>query len=151
MFVTLSGIIVPGHPTIKVLLFVWIIALQLLRESYTALPSATCKEVRLLQPLNTQLPTLVTLAGIVMEVRLLQPQKARSPILVTPSGMVMEVRPYQPSKALPPMLVTFSGMTVLEHPTMRVLLFVWIIALQLLRESYTALPSATFKEVRLLQ
>ena len=49
------------------------------------------------------------------------------------------------------MLVTLSGMTVEEQPAIKVLLPVSMIALQPLRESYFAFPSATIMEVRLLQ
>ena len=48
------------------------------------------------------------------------------------------------------MLVTSSGMTVVEHPTIRALLLVSIIALHPPRESYTVFSSSTVMEVRLL-
>ena len=108
-------------------------------------------EVRLLQPEKALLPMLVTLFGMVMDVRLLQPEKALLPMLVTPLGMVMEVRPLQPEKALLPMLVTLFGMVVFIHPAINVFVAVSIIALQLLRESYTMFPDSTIMEVRLVQ
>ena len=63
----------------------------------------------------------------------------------------MEVRLGQLEKALSPMLVTLLGITDVEHPTIKVLLLVSIIALQPLRESYTVFPSATMISMRLLQ
>jgi hypothetical protein len=90
-------------------------------------------------------------SGMLMVVRLLQSEKAHTPMLVTPSGMVMEVRLLQLWKAEPPMLVTLSGIIVAEHPVIRVLLLVSMIALHPPRESYTAFPSATVMAVRLVQ
>ena len=46
------------------------------------------------------------------------------------------------------MLVTLSGIIVFLHPTMSVFVDVSIMALQLLRESYTLLPLATFISAR---
>lgn len=65
--------------------------------------------------------------------------------------MVIDVRPLQLLKAPPSIFVTLSGIIVLEHPAINLLVFVSIIALQLLRESYFALFSATTIEVRPLQ
>ncbi len=56
-------------------------------------------------------------------------------MLVTLFGMVMEVRPMQPEKALLPMLATLLGMMVFKHPTIKVFVAVFIIALQFSRES----------------
>ena len=53
--------------------------------------------------------------------------------------MVIDVRPLQLLKAPPSIFVTLSGIIVLEHPAINLLVFVSIIALQLLRESYFAL------------
>ena len=62
--------------------------------------------------------------------------------------MVIDVRPLQLLKAPPSIFVTLSGIIVVEHPAINLLVFVSIIALQLLRESYIALFSATTIEVR---
>ena len=56
-------------------------------------------------------------------------------MLVMLLGRVMESSATQSLKASSPMLVTLLGTTVLETPLMRVLVSVWMIALQLLRES----------------
>ena len=69
-------------------------------------------------------------------------------MLVTLLGMVTDVRPLQPENALRPMLVTLFGIIVFLHPTMSVFVDVSIMALQLLRESYTLLPLATFISAR---
>jgi ATP-binding cassette subfamily B protein len=42
--------------------------------------------------LNTLIPKLVTLLGILTEVRPVQPSKAQSSMLVTPLGMLTEIR-----------------------------------------------------------
>ena len=78
---------------------------------------------------------LVTLLGMVIEVRLLHPQNADSPMLVTLLGMVIEVRLLHHQNADSPLLVTLLGMVVVAQPAISVLLFVSMIALQLLRES----------------
>ena len=90
----------------------------------------------------------VTLEGMSMEVRLVQSQKAYSPMLVTLEGMVMEVKPEQPQKAHPPILVTLEGMIVFLQPAISVLEDVSMMALLLLRESYSVLPEATVTEVK---
>ena len=56
------------------------------------------------EPLNTLLPMLVTLAGMVMEVKPDAFWNALDPMLVTLAGMVMEVKP-DDWNALVPMLV----------------------------------------------
>ena len=71
-------------------------------------------------------------------------------MLVTLLGMVTEVRLVQSSKALLPMLVTLLGIMVFLQPTISVFDAVSIIALQLLRESYTVFPDSTTMEVRLV-
>lgn len=55
-------------------------------------------------------------------------------MLVTELGIVIAVRPL-PAKASSPIEVTELEIVVFIHPTIRVLLSVSIIALQLLRES----------------
>ncbi len=70
---------------------------------------------------------------------------------VTLLGMVMEVRLLQPSKAYLPMDVTLLGMTVFLQPAIRALDDVSMMALQLSRESYFALPVSTTIEVKPLQ
>ena len=92
----------------------------------------------------------VTLLGMMTEFRLLQRENALDPMDVTPWGMVTEVM-LQPAKALDPMDVTLLGMTVFLHPIINLLFDVFIIALQLLRESYFSLPLSTFMEIRPMQ
>ena len=74
-------------------------------------------------------------ASQVMAVRLLHPEKALFPMLITLAGMVMVVSPSQPSKAEGSILVTSSGMIVVEHPAIRALLLVSMMALHPPRES----------------
>ena len=64
-------------------------------------------------------------------------------MLVTEFGMITLVRPEQPENALPPMLVTEFGIIVFMHPTTTVFVFVYIIALQLSRESNIVFPDST--------
>ena len=90
----------------------------------------------------------VTLLGIVIEVRSEQPEKEKSPMEVTLLGIVIEVRPEQPEKEESPMEVTLLGIIVDLHPAISSLVDVLIIALQLLRESYTIFPFSTTIEVR---
>ena len=93
----------------------------------------------------------VTLPGMVREFRPMQPKKASSPIDVTLFGMVTEVSPLQSSKADSPMDVTLLGIIVSEHPFIKVLVAVSIMALQLSRESYFGLPLSTLIDVKPLQ
>ena len=72
-------------------------------------------------------------------------------MVVTPSGMVTEVRSVQPKNESSPMAIMDGGKVVFLQPVIKVLLSVSIIALQLFRESYAGLPSATEIEVRPLQ
>ena len=69
-------------------------------------------------------------------------------MLVTEFGMVTLVRPEQPKNAELSMLVTEFGITVFLHPTINVFVFVFIIALQLSRESYFVFPDSTSIVVR---
>ena len=48
--------------------------------------------IRFEQPLNAELPMLVTLSGIVILVKLLQPLNTETSILVTLSGIVILVK-----------------------------------------------------------
>ena len=89
----------------------------------------------------------VTLLGMVTEVKPEQPEKAEIPMEVTLLGMVMEVRPEQPEKANHTIDVTLLGIIVDLHPIISSLVDVLTIALQLLRESYTAFPFSTVIEV----
>ena len=82
------------------------IALQLLRESYTVFLLATEMEAKPLQLSKASLPILVTLPGMVRDVRPVQPEKDFSPILVTLFGMETEFRPVQSAKAESSMLMT---------------------------------------------
>jgi hypothetical protein len=122
------GIMVFLHPEINVLLAVSIIALQLLRESYTVLPLSTC-----------------------IDTKSLHSSKALMPMKVTALGMVTEVRPSHSSKAISPIEVTLAGITVFLHPCINVLLAVSIIALQLFRESYFVFPLSTWIDSKLEQ
>ena len=81
----------------------------------------------------------------------LQPENASSPIKVTVLGMVIEVSPLQFVKAQFPIEVTELGMMVFGHPAIRVLEDVSMMALQLLRLSYTVLPLGTIIDVSPLQ
>ena len=73
MLVTLAGMTVFLHPETKLLSIVFIMALQLLRLSYTLFPLATTIDVKSLQFANALSPMLVTLAGIFIAVKQLQP------------------------------------------------------------------------------
>ena len=66
--------------------------------------------VRPVQPLNAELPMLVTELPMVTLVRPVQPLNAELPMLVTELGIVTFVRPVQPLNAELPMLVTLSPM-----------------------------------------
>ena len=66
-------------------------------------------------------------------------------------GMVMLVKSVQTLKASSPMEVTELGITVFLHPAMSLLLLVSMMALQLLRESYTVLPLSTTIDSILIQ
>ena len=99
MFVTLLGIVVFLQPVISVLDSVSIIALQLSRLSYFALPLSTIIEVSEEQCAKGTLPIFVTLLGRVIEVREEHSRKAVFPMLVTLWGMVIEVREEHCQKA----------------------------------------------------
>ena len=81
----------------------------------------------------------------------MQPAKARNSIFFTPSGITILVNPVQPAKAELYILVTDVGIIVDWNPSISSLDFVFIIALQFSRESYTLLPSATTMLVNLVQ
>ena len=93
MLVTLLGITVFLQPVINVFVDVFIIALQLSRESYTVFPDSTIIDVKPLQEAKAASPMLVTLLGIVTLVKPLQPEKTLSPMLVTLLGIVTPVKP----------------------------------------------------------
>ena len=76
MLVTVLGMIVFLHPTIKLFVAVSIIALQFSRESYFVLLLSTVTDVRPEQSLNGLIPIFVTLLGMVTEVRPEQFQNA---------------------------------------------------------------------------
>ena len=109
---TESGITVFWHPVIRLLLAVWIIALQLLRLSYIGLSFATVMEVNPLHPVKAFPPIEVTEFGMVMEVSPLHPRKASSPMVVTVLGMFTEFKPLQLLKAREAIAVTEFGMIV---------------------------------------
>ena len=81
--------------------------------------------------------------------RLEHEENALFPMDVTLLGMVTVVRPIHEENALFPMDVTLLGMVVVLHPITNSLVDVFMIALQLLRESYDKLPLSTLTEVRL--
>ena len=72
------------------------IALQLLRESYTVLFEFTVIDFNPLQPLKAFDHINDTLDGIVIEVNLLQSRNASKPMLVTLDGIVIKVSSLQP-------------------------------------------------------
>ena len=92
----------------------------------------------------------ITELGIVSEVKP-QPQNAANPMEVTELGIVIEVRSQHPTNATLWMEVTELGISVFRHPAIRVLEAVSIMALQLLRLSYTVFPLSTVIEVKLSQ
>ena len=94
---------------------------------------------------------LVTELGMAMDVSPLHPLNAECPILETEFGMMMEVSSPQPANANCSMLVTELGIIVVLHPVIRLLEEVAMIALQLLRLSYTVFSLATTIEVSPLQ
>ena len=67
---------------------------------------------RLLQSLNTSLPILVTLAGMVIEVKCEHPLNAQLPILVTLSGIIIEAKPVQFSNVPSSIVVTLLGILI---------------------------------------
>lgn len=74
--IILEGIIVFWHPLIKELSEVFIIALQLSRESYMGFSGSTFIDVKPLQLSKTLLPIEVTLEGIYNDFIPTQPLKA---------------------------------------------------------------------------
>ena len=64
------------------------------------------------QPVNAELPSEVTVAGIVTVASALQPLNASEPTAVTPSGMAIEVIAL-PIKAFASIEVTLGGKTML--------------------------------------
>ena len=103
---TLLGMEDVAHATTSLFVLVLIIALQLLRESYTVLPEATVIEDRLVQLQNGTPSILVTLSGIVIAVKPVHMLNAAQPMDVTLLGMVTEVKLLHKLKALFPMEVT---------------------------------------------
>ena len=106
---------------------------------------------KLLQLAKVEYLIVVTELGIIMLVRFLQLLKQSLSISFIESGRVMSFNSSQKAKALLAIFVTELGMTVIEQPKISVLLIVSIIALQLLRESYTGFPSDTIILLRPLQ
>ena len=132
--VTPIGIWLFVHPSIKVFEDVSMIALQLLRESYTLFSLSTIIEVKLLHPSNTPTPMVFTLLGMntlanpkqlpkewapielipserVTFFNSKQSQKAKSPIFETLKGILTESNPVHPKNAPFPMLITLEGMS----------------------------------------
>lgn len=124
--ITVDGIVEFLQPATNCLPLPCKIALQLSRESKTGLLLSTTIFVRLAHSPKTLRPILLTLAGIYTDVKPL------------------------PKKALSPMLVTLDGKTVFLQPRNRLLSSVFMIALQLSRESYTGLLLSTEMLARLL-
>ena len=80
-------------------------------------------------------------------VKPVQSANAFMSIKVTELGMVIDVNPVQPQNARGPIDVTEFGIVEFLQPTISVFVAVSIIALQLLRESYTLLPLSTTIDV----
>ena len=99
ILVTVLGMVVVLHPTIRVLSAFCMMALQLSRESKAVLSESTDIEAKAVQPVKADQPIDVTELGMVIEVRAMQFPKAHSPILVTELGMVTEVSASQLVKA----------------------------------------------------
>lgn len=72
-------------------------------------------------------------------------------MVVTLFGIVMSVSPAQSANANAPILLTPSGITVVLHPEISEFDALTIMALQLLRLSYTVLPLSTTIELRFMQ
>ena len=85
----------------------------------------------------------MTELGMVILAKSLQSKNANSPIAVTVLGMLILVRLVRKLNAHSPMLMMELGIVVFMQPINNVLVAVSIIALQLSRESNTALPLAT--------
>ncbi len=73
------------------------------------IPSPISALISLVHELNTELPMLVTLLGIVILIRLVQELNAELPIFVTLLEIVTFVRFMQELNAEIPMLVTLLG------------------------------------------
>ena len=99
MDVTELGILVLLQPVINLFVAVSMIALQLLRESYVLLSTATVIVFSPLHLKNALLPMDVTELGMVTEVSPLHPSNAWLPMDVTELGMVTEVSPLHPENA----------------------------------------------------
>ena len=106
-------------------------------------------EVKPLQLQNASWSMVETAFGMVMDVSPVHPKKAHHLMVVTEFGIVMEFSPIQLRKASIPMDKTVLGMIVFLQPDMSSLVAVLIIALQLLRLSYTVLPLSTTMDARL--
>jgi hypothetical protein len=105
--------IVAMQPAKIIFVFVSIIALQLVRESYILLSSDTTMLVKHVQPLKAHPPISVTDLGMTIPFRLVQPSKAFPPISVTESGITILARLVQPLKAEVSIFVAESGMMIL--------------------------------------
>ena len=64
------------------------------------------------QPLNADMPMIVTPEGINIEVRVLQLRNTESPILRSPEGRLIDDRAAQPLNADMPMIVTPEGIII---------------------------------------
>ena len=94
------------QPAISRLVAVSIMALQLLRLSYTLLPLSTTIDVNDEHPLKDSSSITCTLLGMVIAFSEEQPQNARPRIRSTLFGRVIEVSAACPSNANPSIEVT---------------------------------------------
>lgn len=69
-------------------------------------------DCKLIQSLNTSIPTSLTLSGISIDCRLVQQRNADSPISVTLSRIIIDCKLVQPLNAFAPITVTLSGITI---------------------------------------
>ena len=88
---TEAGITVDLHAATSVFVAVWMMPLQLSRESYTGFSGSTVREVSKGQELHVRGAILVTLLEICSDVSFWQKIMPASSIVVTDSGMVREV------------------------------------------------------------
>ena len=90
--VTELGMVVVEQPSIKVFVFVLIIALQLSLESYTELLLSTVIEDTFTHPLKADPLILVTLSGMVIDVKPAQSPNTLSVKAVTCEGTTAELK-----------------------------------------------------------
>ena len=81
---------------------------------------------------------------MIISVKPWQFQKASSPIVRTLLGIVIDDVKKRWEKAASPIEVTVLGIIVLIPPAINSFVLVFMMALQLSRESYSGFPSSTF-------